>query len=147
MKRTKCAIARNGYKTHLTLNGYKIHWGDLTGKTIKNSTIVIRNYGDIHPFKDGPEFHAESAYIVDCDKNFVYYWVRKSVFPKLKHLYLLSHPCEPAVLHRDFEHIYLSSGLYGYKHRWADNLTNITSIERDDVMYEIASYVPEPMIE
>lgn len=134
-------------KRALTLHGHETYWQNLSGKTIKNSTIIIDHYRDIHPFKDGPEFLAEKAYIINCDGNFVYYWMRKRIFPKLKHVYLLSHPCEPAVLHRDFAHIYLSSDLYRYKHRWADNLTHIVSVQDVDIMKEIRSYAPETMIE
>jgi hypothetical protein len=135
-------------KRALTLHQHKTHWQDLAGKTIKNSAVVIRDYGDIHPFKNGPEFHARIAYVIDCDKNFVYHWIKRSVFPRLKILCLLSHPCKPEVLRRDFLHIYLGSDFYQYKYQWSMNhFENISGRKRDDFMQAIAKYTPEPMIE
>jgi len=119
----------------------------LSGKTIKNSIVIIPNADDVYFNFLETRFLAEKVYVTGYSRLFIYHRVRKSLFPNLKHLYLLSHPYNPEVLHRKFEHIYLSSEFYCYKHLWADQLTSITSVEPDDIMKEIASYVPEPMIE
>jgi hypothetical protein len=134
----------------------KIEWRHYTGifasdklseKTIKNSIVILPNADYLYFNFFETRFLAEKVYITGHSSVFLYYRVRKSLFPNLKHLYLLSYPYNPEVLHRKFDHIYLNSEFYCYKHLWANDLTNITNVEYDDIMKEIASYASEPIIE
>jgi hypothetical protein len=136
----------SGKLTALTLSGGRSFWESLKGKTITNNIVILNRYGDIHPYSDGPKFLANKLYVRACDKNFVYYWINRYTFPNVKDLYLLSHPCEPTVLHRAFERIYLSEGDYNhYKERWASEKDNITSVKMDDIIKEIETYECENM--
>ena len=57
--------------------------------------------GDLHPFRPAPVFRsARTLFLTNCDKNFVYYWLRRDVFPAVRDVYLDSHPCEYDVLCR-----------------------------------------------
>ncbi len=62
--------------------------------------LIFKECGDIHP-KNLKFPDAESICFYRCDKNFVYYWMNKCAFPKLKQVDMLSHPCEPHVFRRE----------------------------------------------
>jgi hypothetical protein len=105
-------------------------WKSFTGKYIMNKKIVIRKCVDIHPYKDGPVFNcAETIFMDECDKNFVYYWLNEKTFPAIEKVYLLSHPCDPQVFRRFSQSpktiIYLSDDFGQYKERWAKKQDNI----------------------
>ena len=119
----------------LHLNGYCTQLSTLKNKIITNKYILLTNYNDIHPFKQHPVFiDASTLVILDCDKNFVYYWMNKYAFPNVKIVYLCAHPCEPEVLRRDFDKIYLASRFKDYKKRWThENQTNIDLVELEEV--------------
>jgi hypothetical protein len=140
-------------KHALKLHGFKTDWKNLTGKIIKNSTVIIDNYGDVHPFKNGPVFHCEKMHIVNCNKNFVFYWVTRNTFPKLNHLYLLSNSCNLDIIleqKQKFQNIYLSNNYdyHSYRYRWAgDKLTKMVEVNHDIIMLEIKDFIPMPMIE
>jgi hypothetical protein len=42
----------------------------------------------------------ENLFLLDCDKNFVFFWLNCSTFPNVKKIYLSSHPCDPNVFNR-----------------------------------------------
>jgi hypothetical protein len=61
-----------------------------------------------------------------CNKNFVFYHLQEGWFPKAKEIYLLSHPCEPSVLHRfPTATFHLGKDMEMYKNRWAPNRKNL----------------------
>lgn len=70
-------------------------WHALRGKRVLNEAVVLRGLGDIHPYHPSPVFDATTLFVeAGVDKNFVYYWVRPHVFPRLQTLYLGASPCE-----------------------------------------------------
>ena len=112
-------------------------------KNVKFNSVVFYKCGDIHPiadfsfsFENVKEVHA-----VDCDKNFVYYWLSESEFPNMRKLYLSSHPCEPGVLN-GFQNInttiYLSNFFDRYKNRWADTGKPMVKIMDHNEMHDMA---------
>ena len=130
----------------LKLSGTNIRWDTLKRKRINNKVVILGEFGDIHPFKNGPIFMAEKVYIEWCDKNFIYYWIDETTFPNAKEVYLMSHPCEPETLWRDFDHIYLTEQFWQYKERWAKDHDNITMMKKQVIKDRIASYEKEELI-
>jgi len=62
------------------------------------STLLLENFGDIHPFKDAPAPvfpYVRTLVVKNCDKNFVFYWVRSHVFPNAT-VVLTDSSCEGA---------------------------------------------------
>ena len=106
--------------------------------------MILKNYNDIHPFNDGPKFAADTSHFAECDKNFVYYWLNKNTFPNVKSVYLLSHPCDMRVLHRNFNVIYLRDIFYQrYKTRWAKPLDNIVYVEYGQAILNMIKFDPQ----
>ena len=95
--------------------------------TVNGKSIVFDKCGDIHPFNVVFK-EAETVVYNDCDKNFVYYWLKQSVLPSVKHVYLISHPCEPEVFYRwentDVK-IYVDKRWERYVNRLASKQPNI----------------------
>ena len=109
----------------LHLKSRDIQWTTLAGKVITNKHVRLSNYHDIHLFRNRPIFsHAETLFVTDCDKNFTYYWVDHRIFPNVKNLYLVSHPCNYEVVNRIFRHIHLSNRFAKYaRHSMHYNVT------------------------
>lgn len=121
LKKFIVRIVNTGTNRHISPE-----WESLKGKTVMNNTVEISGMGDIHPFKNGPIFDSETVYLTSCDKNFIYYWMNTRNFPKVKTLYLFSHPCEPDVMHRFPDtQIYLGESYLTYKKRWVNDLDNV----------------------
>ena len=70
-------------------------------------TIIFKYIGDVHPFTGSPIFTCKNVIFDRCNKNFVYYWLKPTIFPNVKNIYLKSNPADPKVLHRfDSTNIY-----------------------------------------
>jgi hypothetical protein len=71
-------------------------------KDTRPSALLVRfsNIGDVHPFGNLCFPNAETIVIVDCNKNFTYYWLTPKIFPNVKEIYLMSHPCDYCVCSR-----------------------------------------------
>jgi hypothetical protein len=102
---------------------------------IKHQVVVFDGIPDINPGKFYHKFEAETLFVHDCDKNFVYYYANHSHFPKLKSIYLMSHPCMPYVLRQNMEHIYLATNYRRYKDQWAYDLDNVQLRTYDEMKY------------
>lgn len=63
----------------------------LTTPKINQSKIIFFDWcGDVHPLplKECPVFEdAETVVFLRCNKNFMYYWLKSNIFPKLKTVY------------------------------------------------------------
>jgi len=107
------------------------------GLKFDNRVVDLVGCGDIHPFRQpGPIFEqADTLFIRDCNKNFVYYWLKPSIFPNVKNIYLASHPCEPMIFNQWEANttIYLSEFYSGYKLRWAKNNLNVKVISKSEI--------------
>ena len=131
----------------------------LSGNVSTFSKIIFTQCGDIHPFSNHPIFNdTKYVYMKNCDKNFVFYWLRRNIFPNAIKIYLDSHPCEPDVLHRfskiDKNHflvgggycdpadgvsIILTENYKRYKNRWANELDNVTIASSNSILKEFNS--------
>lgn len=123
----------------LKVTGYK-EWVNLKDMDLnKYTTVDIKDCGDIHPFRGGPVFeNVETVFMRKCDKNFVFYWLNKHTFPKVKTIYLVSHPCEPEIFRRFPEGImYIADRYSHYVHRWADERENIKMMS-ENTIHELA---------
>lgn len=104
-------------------------WARLDGHALLNPAVVLEGMGDIHPYSGGPVFSARDVLVLDCDKNWVYYWLGRRTFPAATRIWLWSHPCEPCVLAawagRPEVTLTLAGRYDRYKARWAPGATNI----------------------
>ena len=127
--------------TPLTKVHTPMKWEELKNKTIKNESVMLSRFGDIHPFSHGPIFHCETLILNICDKNFLCYWFNKRTFPNLKTTYIASHPCDFYVLDRsDMGLIFLTEDYKHYKHRWwpnNDNVQLITSTTYEELLSQL----------
>lgn len=97
-------------------------WMKLCGQSLNHAVVIMRDIPGLLPSRDVPVFEkARTIRIEKCNKNFVFYWCRESVFPNVTTVYLDSHPCEPCVLWRWGEDttIWLGRRHEHYKRRWA----------------------------
>jgi F-box domain. len=70
----------------------------IKGKNILNRNVVIRDWHFTSPIFHNEVFSkTKTLFLIDCDKNFVFYSLNTHIFPMLKRLYLGSHPCEYSV--------------------------------------------------
>lgn len=60
----------------------------------------------------------EKLFVEQCEKNFFFFFVNKKNFPKLKELWLNSHPCESNIFYEGIEKIVLVDYYERYK-KWA----------------------------
>jgi hypothetical protein len=115
-------------------------WYDLYNKVVEQPTVILSQFGDLHypsyPNRP-PVFMCNKVYLISCDKNFVYRYMNKFCFPHANEIYLLSHPCEPEVLRREFYKIYLDQYFGRYKDRWASDLDNVIIVQREKILEEI----------
>lgn len=103
-------------------------------KRILNEYIIIEGIGDICLEKHPKFINAREVYIMNCDKNYVYYHVDNSIFPKLKNLFLCSHPCEPIFFTRfnkENQRILLIDYYKNYKNRWCLRNDNVIVIDEN----------------
>lgn len=84
--------------------------------------------------------------MVNCDKNFVYYWLNQRTFPNVKKIYLSSHPCDPRVLNRFPQSTLLLDKFYEeYKTRWSRDLNNIVIIEEGVIRSQVEKETTEKL--
>ncbi|AFX92945.1 hypothetical protein CE11_00919 [Megavirus courdo11] len=114
----------------LRLNQSTMPWNYLPRGQIHNRIVAFEGYRH-ESVSHYPIFNAETVFVDACDKNFVYFWIGKYMFPKIKNLYLASHPCEPCFFTRDFDKVYLLNDYSTYKNRWAKNLDHVQLIDSD----------------
>ncbi|BCS83515.1 hypothetical protein QLL95_gp0608 [Cotonvirus japonicus] len=126
-------------KRALHLKNREMNWCDFTNKKIYNDIVILDGYPGINPTIK-PYFTCKTLFVDSCDKNFVYYFIDKSSFPFVKNLYLGSHPCEPEVLWRKFDNIYLLDKYSTYKERWSKNNDNIKIISDTDFIKELQDH-------
>jgi hypothetical protein len=147
--------------TPLPTTFYDISWENLAGKTIKNNNIILAQYGDIHPFQNGPILECETLFLYKCDKNFLAYWLNRRTFPKANKVYINSHPCQSHTLITldpdgnenewkyisKFNEIYLHEHFYNhYKNKWWSDIDSIKNITDSDFEKKMASYDNEQII-
>lgn len=71
--------------------------------------------------------NATTAFVRDCNKNYVFYNIDRRRMPNLKTLYLDSHPCEFSMV----SHWY-KNGIkvkYVYNHRWLQEMSEMHPME------------------
>lgn len=126
------------------LDSYQyMEWNDLKGKIIRNETVILSRYGDIHAHANGPRFLCHTLFLDGCDKNFLAYWLNRRTFPLTYNIYIASHPCDHYVLKRIPCKIYLHEFHSHYKDRWWSDLDNIEIITDADYKKAMESYTSE----
>ena len=102
---------------------------------------------------------------MDCNKNFVFYWINKNIFPNAKQIYVSSHPCDytsfsgftinridyPNQCYRDINTIiYLDDYYSEFKNHswmgWYKNVENIILLPKLNILTELNSYEEEKII-
>lgn len=84
-------------------------WHRYTNTTLHHKNVLLEELYDIHPQRDHPVFEAESLFVLNCDKNWLYHNLNKSAFPKLKILCLHSHPDDQIKrLVNDFPRVFIT---------------------------------------
>ena len=121
-------VAKRSSPKIVKINGQMFR--SLAGKKVLNKNILFSQCGDIHPGKEnGPILfkNVEKLFVIDCNKNFVYYWIKnKPRYPNLLELYIKSHPCEAgSFFDLDDVKIYLDSSYGDYKNRYFPSRANI----------------------
>jgi hypothetical protein len=95
------------------------------------TNVMIQNCWDIHPASNPVFLDTSLVVLKNCDKNFIYYWARKDTFPKLKTLYLLSHPCKSSMFHLWNDagvQVIMSERYEQFQRRWAIGMKNVRLI-------------------
>lgn len=82
------------------LNAKKHSWISLKHKIVENKVVLLDNFTRVHPYQHGPHFEATHIIIEHCDESFVYYSLHPFVFPKVRHIYLNTHPVNTTILQR-----------------------------------------------
>lgn len=119
-------------------------WEQLIHRPILSKYTIIKDMGDIHYFP-GVKVESEEIIITHCDKNFVYYWLDRNVFPNAKKIYLNSHPCEAEVFYRKFN-IQMSDNYKSYRARWAPDSPNVNIISQKEMDEIISKWSEETKI-
>lgn len=86
---------------------------------------------------------ASTVFVRDCDKNFVYFNISKSVLPSMKTLFLYSHPCEYSKLvhwNNNNVNVYFDT-----THRWlteasASNPDQFKRLDDQDMLIKLGDY-------
>jgi hypothetical protein len=120
-----------------------------TGKVL-NKIIRFDHCDDIYGFfiTEYTKIHLEfpnttDIFYVNCDKNFVYFNANPDIFPKVKNIYLLSHPCEHSLFHRFPKEVnyYLID-----KYKRFSNHTNLTLCNETELRNKLEKYKEEKLI-
>jgi hypothetical protein len=119
----------------------------LAKHTLNYKTVIFVNCSNIKSYDPPPAFlKTENIAIIECDDDFVYDWMKPSLFPSLKNIYLNSNPVESSVFKR-FEPqqtpIYLHEKFKIYRYHWQDmvNLNNVkilSNINMEQSLTEIS---------
>lgn len=115
-------------------------WKSFIGCVIQNDNVLLKECPDIYGVEsvnNTPIFFSRTVVMYECNKNFVFYWLNRhrKVFPKMRTLYLLSHPCESKILHNLHDsrvQTFLSERFFDYKKRWCNDAPNIHEIKDKD---------------
>lgn len=117
-------------KDNIIVNGMKDFRSLLNSpSSMRCDNLVIKNMGDIYSYSEHAPLYCDNLFMIDCNKNFVYYWVER--FCVNRNVILFSHPCDPYVMHylmREQLNIYLSERYYRYA-RWCGSYKNMVIVD------------------
>ena len=117
-------------------------WEFLKGRRVLNSALIVEGMGDIHSDAWRRKICAEKVLVLECNKNFVFYWCFPSQLPHTQQLFLHSHPCEPSLLHcwgRSGRALFLRERFGDCKRRWAPEYSNIQVLPEDHQAWRVSS--------
>ena len=119
-------------------------------QSLKAPITAIEDCGNIRPYDLGrPIIESPVVVINNCNKNFIYYWMKPSILTKVQTIYLGSHPCELAVLQRfSPETEILISDRFSRYGRWGTNSVVISqscidrllatgTVSRNEALYRL----------
>ncbi len=133
--------------TPFVLNGKK-EWTTQIGKIIYKDIIIVKNMGNFHTQEKQLQFYCNTLILQDCNKEFVAEWLRPHMFPTVKIIYLLSHPCDSDLFERWYYSllkpptIYLSNNYSQYKLGWANYMENVKILNVDELNLIKKFYFP-----
>lgn len=136
--------AFSGLQVSLAIVSGAAEWFALRDKRLLNAAVVLEYMGDIHP-----EFQcridAKRVLVKNCDKNFVYYWLKpQSTLADTTELYLNSHPCEGNVLwawgNCPGKKLFLHEHYATYKERWAHDIDNVIVLPKTHEAWKVESW-------
>nr|WNL49640.1 hypothetical protein MarFTMF_124 [Marseillevirus sp.] len=84
--------------------------------------------------------HCKRLFVKKCEKNFFYHEVGTTNFPKLKELWIGSHPCEPKIFFERFPKIFITTEYARYAKRWAPKDCNYGVITQEEFDKAISSF-------
>lgn len=112
-------ISYSKSKNNIIVNGMKDFRSLIKSDSYSDcENLVIKNVNEIYPKNEHSSFYCNNLFLIDCDKNFVYYWIE--YFSINRNMILFSHPCDPIVMYylmRQKLNISLSERYYKYT-RW-----------------------------
>lgn len=66
-------------------------WAKITNRQFDDTHVVLKKCKDLKWCKNGPVFKgATHLYLIDCQVDFVFFWVDAITFPNVKHVYMAS---------------------------------------------------------
>lgn len=122
-----------------------MNFQNLKYQTIKNQTVILSNYGDIHYFRHAPKFLCTTLILNRCDKNFVATWFSRQTFPNVTTTFIGSHPYDSYILRQDVGILYLHEDYCRYKDMWASNIDRVQLITDQDYEFNLRKYENEPI--
>lgn len=99
----------------------------LGGGQVMCHSLELRRIKAYRAWTQRPSFPiTQELRFVKCEKNFLDVWMDPSMFPKVKTIYLFSHPCEPRTFFKfsDEVTIIVHPDYEDYVRRWAPNRQN-----------------------
>jgi len=141
-------------------------WKSLQGKTIRNQNVILAEYSDVipNPFQYNPRFECETLFLHNCDKKFLMFWLRKSIFINAKKVYINSHPgnfdtlvgggenfltmqnTDSRTRASKFDEIYLHEKFRECKDKWWSYMDSIKIITHQDFEKEMEKYQDEDLL-
>jgi len=123
---SSCVKTKNDYfkPANIIVNGTKKFNSLLKlNSTYECKNLIIKNVNLTYS-KNNNELipvSCDSLYLIDCDKNFVYYWIKH--FNINYNVMLFTHPCDPFVIQylmKEKYNIYLSDRYYKYARSYSN---------------------------
>lgn len=105
-------------------------WPKVARRNVLNENVLIKGFDfDIQaeiPSRSPIFRNAKNVFMLECDKNAVYYLVGTLTFPRMQNLYLASHPCESKVFRSTNANIFVWDHYKYYAKNWGGKRYNDT---------------------
>ena len=133
-------------KTVLALNRSTTQWYKPDKVEFLNEVVRLKNIACTCAGVRVKFPNCKVLFVDRCEKNFVYFYIRKRTFPNLEEVFLACSPCEPQIFYEGFKKIHLTKNYERYKERWAKNNDTVDVISEEQFKEELAKYKEEEAI-